>query len=276
MSSDYERIAAAIRYIDHNVTEQPQLESIAAAAEVSVAHCRRLFRRWAGVGPKRFLEFMTVNYARQALQKSASVLEASLATGLSGPSRLHDHFIKIEAMTPGEVRRGGAGIEIAYGCHDSPFGNMLVAQTARGICGLAFCEHGETAAELERLRGKWPTAVFRNSKSETATIAAEVAELSPSQPISILVSGTNFQVRVWEALLRIPAGTVCSYGQLATLAGAPGSARAIGSAVGANHVAWLIPCHRVIRSTGGFGGYRWGIDRKRAMLGWEAAQVAAM
>ncbi len=275
MSSDYRRVEAAIRYIDQNLVEQPDLESIAAAAGVSVAHCVRLFRRWAGVSPKKFMQYLTVEHAKSALHDSASVLEAALESGLSSPSRLHDHFVKIEAMSPGEYKRGGAGLDIRYGQHPSPFGELLLAITDRGICGLAFCDDADVAAELVRLRSKWPRATLTPAPQDTVKLAQRL--LQPSQqrvPLSLVVTGTNFQLRTWEALLRVPPGKLCSYGQLAGLAGHPGSARATGAAVGANPIAWLIPCHRVIRSTGGWGDYRWGATRKRAMLGWEAAQAS--
>ncbi len=276
MTSDYQRVEAAIRHIDSNLTGQPDLESIAAAAGVSVSHCVRLFRRWAGVSPKKFMQYLTVERAKSALHDSASVLEAALESGLSSPSRLHDHFVKIEAMSPGEYKNGGAGLDIRYGQHESPFGEMLLAVTGRGICGLAFCEPGTIPEELERLRGKWPRATLTAASRETSALAERLLQPAGEPgPLSLLVNGTNFQLRTWEALLRVPPGTVCSYGQLAGLAGHPGSARATGAAVGANQIAWLIPCHRVIRSTGGWGDYRWGTARKRAMLGWEAAHVTA-
>ena len=275
MTSDYRRVEAAIRHIDSNLTEQPDLESIAAAAGVSVAHCVRLFRRWAGVSPKRFMQYLTLERAKSALEDSASVLEAALESGLSGPSRLHDHFVKIEAMTPGEYKSGGAALDIRYGRHASPFGEMLLAITRRGICGLAFCEPGGVPREIERLRRKWPNATLTAAPQETSALARRLLQHSGEpEPLSLLVSGTNFQLRTWEALLRVPPATVCSYGQLARLAGHAGSARATGAAVGANQIAWLIPCHRVIRSTGGWGDYRWGAVRKRAMLGWEAAHAS--
>lgn len=273
MNTDYERVAAAIRYIDDHVTAQPGVEEIAAAANVSVAHCRRLFRRWAGVSPKRFLEYLTVGYARQALDASANVLDAALHAGLSGPSRLHDHFVKIEAVTPGQYCSGGEGLEICYGVHQSPFGLMFLALTGRGICGLAFCEPTGVQQEVERLSARWPEALLHHDDKAIAEVANQVTHNPHQRQLTLLVKGTNFQLRIWEALLRIPQGRVCSYGQLASLAGVPGSARATGSAVGANQVAWLIPCHRVIRSTGGWGDYRWGRERKQAMLGWEAARA---
>lgn len=273
MKDDYERIAAAIRFIDSHVSEQPDVSAIAQATGLSVAHCVRLFRRWAGVSPKRFLQYLTVAHARALLDQSATVLDAAVDSGLSGPSRLHDHFVTIEAMTPGDYKSGGKGLQLRYGMHDSPFGPMLVAVSDRGICALSFCDSGSLADEVERLRRRWPAASMTEDRRETAAVAARLRAPAAAQgPLSLLVSGTNFQVRIWEALLRVPAATVCSYGRLAELAGQPGSARATGAAVGANPIAWLIPCHRVIRSTGVIGDYRWGAERKKAMLGWEAAR----
>ncbi len=270
---DYQRIAVAIRFIDQSIDHQPSLEEIALAAGVSVPHCQRLFRRWAGVSPKRFLEFLTVKHAKRLLDQSGSVLDTSLQLGLSSPSRLHDQFVSIEAVTPGEYRSGGDGLEIVYGHHVSAFGPVLVALTVRGICGLAFCDGEGVAKELERLQKLWPGASLREDVQSTRAVAGRLEQpADASRPLSLLVSGTNFQIKIWQALLDVPPGTVCTYGQLAERAGVPGSARATGTAVGANHIAWLIPCHRVIRSTGETGQYRWGATRKRAMLAWEAAR----
>ncbi|MDH3647152.1 MAG: bifunctional helix-turn-helix domain-containing protein/methylated-DNA--[protein]-cysteine S-methyltransferase [Gammaproteobacteria bacterium] len=273
MSGDYERVAAAIRFIEESVTEQPSIEAIALAAGVSVSHCQRLFRRWAGVSPKRFLQFLTVQHAKALLDESANVLETSLQSGLSGPSRLHDQFISIEAVSPGEYQRRGNGLEIRYGHHSSPFGEIMLALTDRGICGLSFCEVDNNKSELARLKKLWPGASFRQSDADTAELARRL-EHPPdvAHPLSLLVTGTNFQIKIWQALLRIPSGAVCTYGQLASLAGEPGSARATGTAIGSNHIAWLIPCHRVIRSTGQSGQYRWGSVRKQALLAWEAGR----
>ncbi|NNF67530.1 MAG: methylated-DNA--[protein]-cysteine S-methyltransferase [Gammaproteobacteria bacterium] len=273
MQNDYARVAAAIRFIQGAIKEQPSVEAIAMAAGVSVPHCQRLFRRWAGVSPKRFLQFLTVQHAKSLLDESASVLEASLQSGLSGPSRLHDQFVSIEAVSPGEYRRQGNGLAIRYGHHDSHFGPVLIALTDRGICGLAFCDADGVAEELSRLRKLWPGARLVAGQSETATIAARLEQPADARhPLSLLVSGTNFQIKIWRALLDIPAGALCTYGRLAQLAGAPGSARAAGTAIGSNHIALLIPCHRVIRSGGESGQYRWGATRKQALLAWEAAQ----
>lgn len=276
MRGDYERVAAAIRFIEESITEQPSIEAIALAAGVSVSHCQRLFRRWAGVSPKRFLQFLTVQHAKTLLDESANVLEASLQSGLSGPSRLHDHFVSVEAVSPGEYQRRGEGLDIRYGHHQSAFGDVLLAVTDRGICGLAFCDQDNVPAELDRLARLWPGASLNQADADTAELARRL-ENPPdaAHPLSLLVTGTNFQLKIWDALLRIPVGTVCTYGQLASMAGEPGSARATGSAVGANHIAWLIPCHRIIRSTGQSGQYRWGSTRKRAMLAWESAHRPA-
>ncbi|MBT8136269.1 MAG: methylated-DNA--[protein]-cysteine S-methyltransferase [Gammaproteobacteria bacterium] len=273
---DYQRVASAIRYIQESVTGQPSAEDIARAAGVSKSHCQRLFRRWAGVSPKRFLEYLTVQHAKVLLDQSASVLDASVQIGLSGPSRLHDQFVSVEAVSPGEYQQRGKDLVIRYGHHDSAFGDVLLALTDRGICGLAFCEKDGVTAEIERLQQLWPGAQLRRSQADTESPAGRLATPPDAQhPVSLLVTGTNFQLKVWQALLAIPQGVVCTYGRLAELAGHPGSARATGSAVGANHIAWYIPCHRVIRSNGASGQYRWGETRKRAILAWESAQQEA-
>lgn len=273
---DYQRVANAIRFIQQSVTGQPSVDEIAQAAGISTSHCQRLFRRWAGVSPKRFLEYLTVQHAKTLLDQSASVLDTAFQVGLSGPSRLHDQFVSVEAVSPGEYQRRGKELIIRYGHHESAFGDVLIALTDRGICGLAFCATDGVSDETQRLQALWPEARLRRSQADTRSFADRLARAPDAQhPVSLLVTGTNFQLKIWEALLRVPRGTVCTYGRLAQMAGHPGSARATGSAVGANHIAWYIPCHRVIRSSGASGQYRWGETRKRAMLAWESAQQEA-
>lgn len=272
MKDDFERIERAIRFIEAHAAEQPDLERVAAHVGLSPFHFQRLFRRWAGTSPKRFLEYLTVAHAKALLRSSHSVLDAAFEVGLSSPGRLHDHFVSIEAVSPGEFSRDGAGMRIAYGIHPSPFGEMLLAATGRGVCALAFVDRGRRDEELENLRRDWPRARLVRDQAGTAVLAARIFDAGKHEGdrIHLAIRGTNFQVNVWRALLRIPAGAAVSY---QTLAGHLGTgSRAVAGAVASNPVAFLIPCHRVIRSSGDLSGYRWGPGRKRAMLAWESAQ----
>jgi AraC family transcriptional regulator, regulatory protein of adaptative response / methylated-DNA-[protein]-cysteine methyltransferase len=276
-ATDYLRVEKAIRFLEESAREQPTLEEVARRVGMSEYHFQRVFRRWAGVSPKRFLQFLTAGHARRLLEDSWSVLDAAHEVGLSGPGRLHDLMVAVDAMTPGEVRRRGEGLTIRYGSHPTPFGECLLALTDRGICDLSFA--GEPAEDpVEGLRSRWPLARLEASPGATAPVAARVfaeGAAAGGAPLPLLLAGTNFQIRVWEALLRIPAGEVASYERIAVGIGAPTAARAVGSAVGRNPIAYLIPCHRVIRGSGAFGEYRWGSARKKAMLGREAARRAA-
>ena len=281
MTLDYERIDQALRYLEENVTEQPGLAEIADHVGLSPYHFQRLFKRWAGISPKRFLQFLTVEYAKACLAQSQSVLDTSFDAGLSGPSRLHDLFVACEAMTPGEYKRRGAGLEISYGYHDTPFGDCLLMATARGLCGLAFADPGHRRAALDDMQRRWRHATYVADIDATIPIMNAIARhLGWSQrgraasEIKLLLMGTNFQVRVWEGLLRIPLGGITSYDHLSGMIGKPGAARAVAGAVAANPISLLVPCHRVIRNTGIITGYHWGPSRKRAILGWEASQVA--
>ena len=280
MTLDYERIGQALRYLEESVTEQPSLAEVANHVGLSPYHFQRLFKRWAGISPKRFLQFLTVEYAKACLAQSQSVLDTSFDAGLSGPSRLHDLFVACEAMTPGEYKQRGEGLKISYGYHDTPFGDCLLLATARGLCGLAFADPGHRRAALDDMRRRWPRATYVADADVTAPIMAVIAHhLGWSQDpaageIKLLLMGTNFQVRVWEGLLRIPLGSLTSYDHLSDLVGKPGAARAVAGAVAANPISLLVPCHRVIRNTGIISGYHWGPSRKRAILGWEASQVA--
>ncbi len=272
---DYARIEAAILYLEEHFRDQPELGEVAEAAGLGPHHFQRLFRRWAGISPKRFGQYLTLDYAKAQLEDSASILDAAYDAGLSGPSRLHDLFVTYEAMSPGAFKRRGEGVEIAYGLHPSPFGPCFVGQTERGICALGFADGGEgngeaVRAEFER---RWPAAHFREDQNATAAVAARIFGERPadSTPLRLAVAGTNFQLKVWEALLRIPPGRITSYYALGQALGLPRSARAVGGAVAANPVSYLIPCHRVIRHTGRISHYEWGRSRKRVMLGWEAA-----
>ena len=255
MSSDYERIETAIRYIEDNAAEQPSLEEIAAHVGLSPFHFQRLFRRWAGISPKRFLQFVTVEHAKELLADSSSVMDTAYEVGLSGPARLHDHFVALEAVTPGEYKSRGTGLEIRYGVHDSPFGDVFLATTDRGICGLRFLDDDPGEA-LSWLSGLWPGAGLSEDQRGTRSIARQIFESdAPAEPIPVLVKGTNFQVAVWKALLRIPPGQLVAYEDVAHAIGRPSASRAVGSAVGANRISYLIPCHRVIRRSGALGGY---------------------
>lgn len=269
MSSDYQRIEKAIRFIEERSSDQPSLDEVAAEVGLSQFHFQRLFRRWAGISPKRFLQFVTVEHAKKLLESSNSVMETAFEVGLSGPARLHDHFVALEAVTPGEYKSGGEGIDIRYGVHESPFGSMFVAATERGICGLRFVD-GESSEAVKWLSEVWPGAELNEDRRGTADVASRIFEPN-GEPLALFVRGTNFQVSVWKALLEIPPGSLVAYEQLARAVGKPRASRAVGTALGANRIAYLIPCHRVIRSSGAMGGYAWGTARKRAMIGWESS-----
>lgn len=273
---DYRRIERSIRHLAEHFRRRPSLAEAARAAHLSEFHFQRLFRRWAGVSPKRFVQFLTVEYAKRLLAESADVLSASHEAGLSGPGRLHDAFVALEAVTPGEYKSGGAGVTVRWGVHPTPLGRALVAVTPRGLCGLHFVEPDGEEAALAAVRADRPRAEFREDPGATAGTAARLfgpgESAADRRPLTLHVAGTNFQIRVWEALLRIPEGRAVGYGTLAAAVGCPRTAaRAVGRACAANPVAVLIPCHRVLREVGGPGGYRWGLARKLALLGREAA-----
>lgn len=276
-SSDYHRIAKAIEFIVDRMGSQPTLPEIAAHLHLSPYHFQRMFCRWAGVTPKRFLQVLTVERAKALLRRAKSVLEVSDAIGLSSASRLHDHFVRLEAVTPGEYKTGGAGMAIDYGIHRGPFGSVFIAATPRGICRLSFLAHSGRNAQLTDLYRLWPHATLREDPSRTHGLIETLfnKDGKTDSPLSLHVSGTNFQINVWKALMQIPPGSVMSYGDVARVIGHPNSARAVGLAVGANPVAFLIPCHRVIRQCGMLGGYQWGETRKHAILAWEAARSEA-
>ena len=272
--SDYDRIAEAISFITGRVIRQPTLQDIARHVHLSPFHFQRLFSRWAGVTPKRFLQVLTLERAKQLLSESKPLLEVSDALGLSSASRLYDHFVHLEAVTPGEYRLKGAGLRIEYAVHDTPFGKAFIARTSRGICNFSFLENGDIDAHVTGLHKTWPHAlVYEDRQTTLAPIKALFGgEKKSNRPLSLHVSGTNFQVSVWKALLQIPPAAVASYSQVATAIGHPRSARAVGLAVGANPVALLIPCHRVIQQSGKLGGYHWGETRKQAIHAWESAR----
>lgn len=271
--NDYDRIAAVIRYLDEHHREQPDLARLAAVVGISPYHFHRLFRAWAGITAKDFLQCLTLSHVRSLLRDGESVLNASLNAGLSGPGRLHDLCVSLEAVSPGELKAGGRDLSITYGYASSPFGECLVGETARGVCHLSFVEAGEWATALAALRLDWPEATFRRDDVAASTVAAQAfARPIDGRPsLRACVRGTAFQVRVWRALLDIRSGSLVTYGQLAAAVDRPSAARAVGTALAANPLAYLIPCHRVIRETGVVGGYRWGGLRKRAIIAWEAA-----
>ncbi|MBE0613988.1 MAG: methylated-DNA--[protein]-cysteine S-methyltransferase [Burkholderiales bacterium] len=274
-ANDYQLVEQAIRFLDNSVQRQPGLGEIAASVGLSEFHFQRLFQRWAGVSPKRFLQFQTAQEAKRVLRESGDLLDASYQSGLSGPGRLHDLIVNIEAVTPGEYKLRGAGLAISWGVHASPFGACLLGLTPRGVCALEFLQPESEDQALARLRALWQDAELVHLPRVTAPVAARIFGSGKrwDEPLALLVKGTNFQVKVWEALLRVPAGAVTTYARLAGSVGRPKSARAVGGAVAANPVAYLIPCHRVIRSTGAFGEYRWGALRKRVLLSAELARM---
>jgi AraC family transcriptional regulator of adaptative response/methylated-DNA-[protein]-cysteine methyltransferase len=272
--TDYERIERAIRYLEENYRQQPNLKALAQGAGLSEFHFQRLFRRWAGISPKRFVQYLTAGHAVRILRESRTNLDAAYDSGLSGGGRLHDLLINLHAVTPGELKRAGAGLTIRYGFHPSPFGECLIAVTAHGICHLGFLPPADRRAALAKLAAEWSRARLEEAPRVTAPLARRLfARVNGDSPgIDLHVRGTNFQIKVWEALLRIPPGRVVSYEDLARHIHAPRAVRAVANAVAHNPVAWLIPCHRVIRKSGALGGYRWGETRKKALLAWEAAQ----
>jgi len=273
--NDYERIALVIRYLDERHTEQPDLATLAEYVGLSQSHFHRLFSAWAGITPKDFLQCLTLSHARELLQKGKSVLDVALISGLSGPGRLHDLCVTLEAASPGELKSGGESWTISAGFADSPFGRCLVGEGPRGICHLSFVESEDGGAELSELQENWPEARLHRDDSAASRLAYRVFERparSHSRPaLRAFVQGTEFQVRVWRSLLQLQPGKLVSYGHLASALDRPGAARAVGTAVGRNPLAYLIPCHRVIRETGVIGDYRWGHVRKRAILAWESS-----
>jgi AraC family transcriptional regulator of adaptative response/methylated-DNA-[protein]-cysteine methyltransferase len=276
-SDDYRRIASAIQFIEDHFQDQPTLDQIAASVHLSRYHFDRLFKRWAGISPKQFLQFLTLEYTKQQLAESKSLLDTSLEAGLSGPSRLHDLFVTFEAMTPGEFKHQGRGLNITYGFGSSPFGVCLLATTPRGICHLGFVDANHRSEARDALFQMWPGAVFNEAAAQVAPIARAIfhpAPLENPRPFNLHLRGTNFQINVWKALVCIPAGRVVSYQDIAALIGRPRAFRAAANAIAINPVAYLIPCHRVIAKSGKIHRYRWGALRKKAIIGWEAAQQA--
>ena len=273
---DYQRIEKAILYIEANYRNQPSLRQIADHVGLSEYHFQRLFTRWAGTSPQRFVRFLTKEYAKEQLATSTNLLAATHQVGLSSPSRLHDLFVTYEGMTPAEFRALGAGVAIRYGVHATPFGECLIAITERGITDLRFLEEADhIEAVLTQLKLEWPQAEVIPDDTATLSCIQSLfySKSNSTEPLPLLLRGTNFQIKVWEALLRIPVGRLVSYDDVARAIGQPTAARAVGTAIGSNRIAYLIPCHRVLQKSGGLGGYRWGTARKQAMLGYEAGQL---
>jgi len=276
LSEDYTRIAQAIEYIENNHREQPDLKKIASSVYLSEYHFQRLFTRWVGVSPKRFLQFLTVQNAKRLLRESKSLLETAYASGLSGTGRLHDLFLSAEAVTPGTFKNRGAGLLITYGEHPSPFGRCLLSVTDRGICGLSFVDDERRDHALFDLPLMYPAADFRKDADATRPIVEKIfsgERNTPGPPLRLFAMGTNFQLKIWEALLHIPEGAAVTYEQIARSIGIPGAARAVGNAVALNPISYLIPCHRVIRNSGIIGKYQWGTTRKKLLLAYESAHV---
>ncbi|MGO4876906.1 methylated-DNA--[protein]-cysteine S-methyltransferase [Pedobacter psychrotolerans] len=272
---NYHRIADAIKYIQLNFKKQPSLEEIAEKANLSPYHFQRLFSEWAGTSPKRFLQYISIGYAKKCLKENqASLFETAMETGLSGTSRLHDLFVNIEGMTPGEYKNGGANLNVNYSFAETPFGNIIVAATPKGICHLVFIENEQIA--LAQLISKFPAANFHHQLDRIQQNALFIFQndWSKLQEIKLHLKGTDFQLKVWETLLKIPMGKLSTYGSIASKLQNPKACRAVGTAIGDNPVAFLIPCHRVIQASGALGGYHWGTERKMVMIGWEAAKTA--
>ncbi len=275
---DYDLVKHTLAFISENWRDQPSLETLADQAGVSPTHLQRLFTRWAGLSPKAYLQAVTLDHARGLLRDSASILDASYELGLSGPGRLHDLFVTHEGMSPGIYKAHGRGLNIRYGFHDCPFGRALILITSEGLAGLAFADHGKEKSALADMTSRWPEATYVENQQATAAYAKRIFESErwqPDQPLKIVFIGTDFEIRVWETILRIPFGKASTYSDIACHIGKPKAARAVGSAVGKNPISFVVPCHRVLEKSGGLGGYHWGLTRKRAILGWEAGAMAA-
>ena len=275
-NEDYERIEKSIKFLESNFPSQPGLKEVAAHIGLSEFHFQRLFSRWVGISPKRFLQFLTKEYAKKLLESDTNLLDVTYEAGLTSPSRLHDLFVTCEAVTPGEFKTKGEGVAITYGFHPSPFGKCLLAITERGICGLYFVKNGNQRDVFAEFKQYWQKAALIEDPSTTGPLIPHI--FNPSlgkkrEPLHLILKGTNFQIKVWEALTKIPFGMVVTYEDIAVQVGIPGATRAVGSAVGKNPVSFIIPCHRVIRKNAEFGNYGSGPARKKAILGWEAARI---
>jgi AraC family transcriptional regulator, regulatory protein of adaptative response / methylated-DNA-[protein]-cysteine methyltransferase len=270
---NYDKIAKAIEFIVANAKAQPSLLDVADEVNISQYHFQRVFTEWAGVSPKKFLQYITAGYLKDKIKESANLIELAESAGLSSQSRVYDHFTSIEAVTPQEYKTAGKGLLISYGFHNTPFGDCFIAATERGICAMAFVDDATRDEQLIALARKWHYATIKPDQSVTGAFAARIFDPAKKsmEKLPLVVQGTNFQLKVWEALLSIPQGAVTTYQQIARSIGHPNAVRAVGSAVGDNPIAFIIPCHRVIRKEGVLGEYRWGRLRKKALIGWEAA-----
>jgi len=277
-AADYDVVRRAIGHIRGHWREQPEIKTIAEAAGVTPTELHHLFRRWAGLTPKAFLQALTLDGARRLLRDSASVLDATYEVGLSGPGRLHDLFVTHDAMSPGEFKSGGEGLTIHFGFHPSPFGSALVMATERGLAGLAFADAGAERKALADMKSRWPRAKYVEDSARTAALAKRIFDPNlwrREEPLRVVLIGTDWEVRVWEALLKIPMGRLETYSRVAAKLANPTASRAVGAAVGKNPIAFVVPCHRVVGKSGELTGYHWGLTRKRAMLGWEAGKLGA-
>jgi AraC family transcriptional regulator of adaptative response/methylated-DNA-[protein]-cysteine methyltransferase len=273
---DYDSVRRAIAFISEHWRTQPTIEAMANSAGVTPDELHHLFRRWAGLTPKDFMQALTLDHAKGLLRDSASVLDAALDSGLSGPGRLHDLFVTHEAMSPGEWKTGATGLTLRYGFHPSPFGTALLMATDRGLAGVAFADPGEEQAALSDMQRRWPNAVYVEDYLSTAPLAHRIFDKKlwrPDQPLRVVLIGTDFEVRVWQTLLKIPMGRAVSYSDIAHKIDNPKASRAVGAAIGRNPVSFVVPCHRALGKDGKLTGYHWGITRKQAMLGWEAGQI---
>lgn len=274
-NEDYQRIALAIAFIRQNHLNQPSLSAVAQHIGLGESHFQRLFTRWAGISPKRFLQYLTLEYAKSRIDRTKNLLDLTFDVGLSSPGRLHDLFVNLEAMSPGEYQQGGRGMVIGYGIHDTPFGKSLIATTTRGICNLHFLDTADELIAEQIIKSSWSNAQVVRDQKATQSLCQLIfhsANSNKQKSLTLLVKGTNFQIQVWRALLRIPSGGLVTYQTIAESIARPTASRAVGNAVGKNPIGYLIPCHRVIRASGEIGNYRWGIERKNAILGWEASQ----
>ena len=274
-SEDFQRIEKAIQFIEANFKSQPSLDQMAKSVHLSKYHFQRLFRRWAGISPIQFMQFITLEYTKERLIESKNLLETALDAGLSGPSRLHDLFITFDAMTPGDFKKQGSGLQISYGVCDSPLGECLLATTQRGICFFGFVESGERSETLGQLFDTWPGSEFIENPTAVCPIVNDIFKIDRQKslhPFNLQIKGTNFQINVWRALLNIPMGCIVSYQDVASYIGHPKAFRAVANAIAINPVAYLIPCHRVIAKSGKIHRYRWGAARKKALIGWETAR----
>jgi AraC family transcriptional regulator of adaptative response/methylated-DNA-[protein]-cysteine methyltransferase len=275
---NYQRIEQAIKFLEDNFQRQPELDEVAEKVHLSPFHFQRIFTDWAGISPKRFLQFLTVDFLKSKLQETRSIVEAAESAGLSSQSRVYDLFTTLEAVTPQEYKVHGAGIRVDYGIHETPFGTALIGTTERGICWLSFVGIGdEPRIEMEKMKEHWHQSIFHQDQAQTGKFIETIFSQKngrAAQKLHVLVKGTNFQVKVWEALLRLPLGSVTTYQNIAEKINSPKAMQAVGSAVGSNHIAYLIPCHRVIRKDGILGEYRWSAMRKKSIIGWEMGRLA--